>query len=210
MPAPGPDTDELLRRTGSGDRSARGALLQRHRRRLQRLVAVRLDRRLAPRLDPSDVVQEALAEADRRLDAYLRERPLPFYPWLRQLACDRLAEAHRRHLGAARRSVSREEAAAVGLPEGSAEELAGRLLASASGPSEAARRAEQKARVRAALAALGEPDREVLALRHLEQLSAREAAAVLGLSEAALKSRVLRAMQRLRRLLGDEPAEGAP
>jgi RNA polymerase sigma-70 factor (ECF subfamily) len=209
MPQPGPDTDELLRRTSGGDSAARGALLERHRRRLRRLVALRLDRRLAPRLDPSDVVQEVMAEADRRLGDYLRRRPLPFYPWLRQLACDRLAEAHRRHMGAARRSVAREEAAGLGLPEGSAEELAGRLLASATGPSEAARRAEQKARVRAALAALGEQDREVLALRHLEQLSAREAAAVLGLTEAAFKSRALRAMQRLRRLLGDEPSEGA-
>jgi RNA polymerase sigma-70 factor (ECF subfamily) len=205
MTPPGPDTEELLQRTCCGDRAARGTLLQRHRQRLQRMVSLRMDPRLAARLDPSDVVQEALAEADRRLDDYVRDRPLPFYPWLRQFACDRLADAFRRHVRAARRSVTREERAFPGLPESSAAELAGRLLASDTGPSEAARRYEAKARVRAALAALPEQDREVLALRHLEQMSAREAAAVLGLSEPALKSRALRAMQRLRRLLGDEP-----
>jgi RNA polymerase sigma-70 factor, ECF subfamily len=202
-----PDTEELLRRSAAGDHAARGALLQRHRGRLRRMVALRLDPRLAARLDPSDVVQEALAEADRRLDGYVRDRPLPFYPWLRQLAADRLADAHRRHLRAARRAVHREEAPA-GLPDSSAEELAERLLARGAGPSEAARRQELRGRVRAALAALPAADREVLALRHLEGLSALEAAAVLGLSEAAVKSRALRAMQRLRGLLGDQSGEG--
>jgi RNA polymerase sigma-70 factor (ECF subfamily) len=210
MPAPGPDTDELLRRTSDGDRAARGALLLRHRPRLRRMVALRMDPRLAARLDPSDVVQEALADADRRLDEYLREQPLPFYPWLRQLACDRLADAYRCHVRAARRSVTREAGAVHGLPDGSADELAGRLLAGGSGPSGAVRQQETKARVREALAALPEADREVLVLRHLEQLSAREAAAVLGLTEAALKSRALRAMQRLRKRLGNNPAKGEP
>src|SRR4051794_18701104 len=96
-----PDTDELLDRTAGGDRQARDALLQRHRGRLRRMVEVRMDPRLAARLDPSDIVQEALAEADRRLDDYARRLPLPFYPWLRQLAADRLVDAHRRHVQAA-------------------------------------------------------------------------------------------------------------
>jgi RNA polymerase sigma-70 factor (ECF subfamily) len=208
MHSTGPDTDELLERTADGDRVARGALLQRHRKRLRRLVALRMDPRLAARLDPSDVVQEALVEADRRLDAYLRERPLPFYPWLRQLAGERLADAHRRHVGAARRSVTREEANQPGGPGSSAAALVDCLLASGLGPSEAARRQEAKDRVRAALARLAEADREVLALRYVEQLPASEVAAVLGLSEAAVKSRALRAMQRLRTLLGDEPSGG--
>lgn len=207
MPATGPDTDELLERTAAGDTNARGTLLQRHRKRLRRLVAMRMDPRLSARLDPSDLVQEVLIEADRRLDDYLREPPLPFYPWLRQLARDRLADAYRRHVRAARRNVTREEANPLGLPGSSAAALVERLLASGVGPSEAARRQETKERVRAALARLSEQDREVLALRHLEQLSAREVAAILGLSEAAVKSRALRAMQRLRELLGDEPKE---
>jgi RNA polymerase sigma-70 factor (ECF subfamily) len=203
-----PDTDELLRRSQAGDRHARGALLERHRQRLLRLVAQRLDRRLAARLDPSDVVQEALAEADRRLDDYLRDRPLPFYPWLRQLACDRLADAHRRHVRAGSRTVTREDAGPLGLPDGSALRLADRLLASGACPSEAARREELRQRVRAALEALAEADREVLALRYLEQLAAREVGAALGLSEAAAKKRALRALQRLRALLEGGTSEG--
>src|SRR5213080_3119182 len=102
---PGPDTDQLLASASRGDATARGRLLERHRQRLKRLVAVRLDRRLAARVDPSDVVQETLAEAAARLDGYLRDRPLPFYPWLRRLAEERLADVHRGHLRAGRRSV---------------------------------------------------------------------------------------------------------
>jgi RNA polymerase sigma-70 factor (ECF subfamily) len=203
-----PDTEELLRRTSGGDRGARGDLLLRHEQRLKRMVAVRMDPRLAARLDPSDIVQEALAEADRRLDSYLRDRPLAFYPWLRQLTGERLADAHRRHVLAARRSVTREQPPVPALPDASAADLVGRLIGSGTGPSEAARRHELRERVRAALAALAASDREVLVLRHLEQLSARETAEVLGLTEAAVKSRALRAAQRLRALLGDEPSEG--
>src|SRR5262249_35493669 len=119
-----PDTEQLLEAFQRGDASARGRLLDRHRTRLRQMVTLRLDRRLAARVDPSDVVQEALAEADRRLSDYARERPLPFYPWLRAIAWERLAKLHRRHLHAQRRSVGREE---IALPEDSALELAGRL-----------------------------------------------------------------------------------
>jgi RNA polymerase sigma-70 factor (ECF subfamily) len=210
MTQAGPDTEELLRRTGAGDRDARGALLERHRGRLRRMVAVRMDSRLAARVDPSDVVQDALAEADRRLDRYARERPLPFYPWLRQLAWDRLVEQHRRHVRAGRRSVMREEEAPWGLPDASAAELAERLLARGEAPSAGPQREELRGRVRAALAALAAPDREVLALRYLEQLSAREVGAVLGVNEAAAKKRALRALQRLRGALGDVTPEELP
>jgi RNA polymerase sigma-70 factor (ECF subfamily) len=196
-----PDTDELLRRSQAGDRHARGMLLQRHRKRLRRMVARRLDRRLAARLDPSDIVQEVLAEADRRLEDYLRQRPLPFYPWLCQLAGDRLADAHRRHVRAGRRSVTREDAEPPGPPGGSAQQLADRLLASGFGASEAFRREELRERVRAALEALAAEDREVLVLRYLEQRPAREVGAALGVSEAVAKKRALRALQKLRALL---------
>src|SRR5262245_33964409 len=132
-PSPDPDTDQLLADASRGDAHARGRLLERHRPRLRRMVAVRLDRRLAARVDPSDVVQEALLEASARLDEYLRDRPIPFYPWLRRLAYVRVADAYRRHLRAGRRSVEREEPAP--LPDGSAMELADRLLAPGGGPS---------------------------------------------------------------------------
>jgi len=201
----GPDTEELLNRAAQGDRSARDGLMRRHRRRLCRMVGVRMDKRLAARIDPSDVVQEVLAEAQRRLDDYLRERPIPFYPWLRQMAWERLVDEHRRHVKAARRSVTREE---MPLPDASAMNLAELLSADAFGPSEIARRKEVAVQVRAALDMLTERDREVLVLRHLEQMPAREVAATLGLSESAVKSRSLRAMQRLRELLVGGQSEG--
>ena len=203
-----PDTEELLNRAGDGDSAAREALLQRHRGRLGRMVALRMDPRLAARVDPSDIVQDSLIKADQRLDDYLRDRPLPFYPWLRQLAWDRLADAHRQHVRAARRSVTREHADPFRLPDNSAMELAGRLVSSATGPSGTARREELRVRVRQALEHLSERDREVLVLRHLEQLSVKEIAAVLGVSEGAVKTRTLRALQRLRAALGEDNAEG--
>src|SRR3954468_14879787 len=117
MPSNDPDTDDLLDSAARGDQAAREELLARFRTRLRQMIAVRLDRRLAPRLDPSDVVQEALAEAARRLPDYLRERPLPFYPWLRQLALERLIDLHRHHVRASKRSVQREERSLPPLPD---------------------------------------------------------------------------------------------
>src|SRR6516162_9364212 len=201
------DTDELLQRAAAGDETARDALLGRHRRRLSRMVAVRFDARLAARVDPSDVVQETLAEAAASLDRYLRERPLPFYPWLRQLAQRRLIDLHRRHVQARRRSVTR-EVGPPGLPDHSALALADRLFARTSSPSAGPRRQERRDRVRAALAALPEPDREVLVLRILEALPTRETAAVLGISEVAVRSRQVRALDRLKGLLGPDFLEG--
>lgn len=202
-----PDTEELLRQAAGGDEGARGALLQRHRGRLRRMVAVRMDRRLAARVDPSDVVQEALADAARKLDGYLRERPLPFYPWLRQLAGERLIQLHRRHVRARRRSVTREEAG-LQLSDASILELARRLIDYGSSPSAGLRRQEVQVRVRAALEALPERDREVLVLRHLEQLPPREIASVLGISEGAVYTRHLRALRKLRASLGEGSSGG--
>jgi RNA polymerase sigma-70 factor (ECF subfamily) len=204
MPRHAPDTDELLRRAAHGDGQARQAVLVRHRERLKQMVAVRLDRRLAARIDPSDVVQEALLDAARGLDDYLRQRPVPFYPWLRQLAWDRLIELHRRHLHAQRRSVKREEPLAPHLSDESALQLAERILARQSSPSDRAIRRELRTRLQTALDQLGDRDREVLVLRHLEQLSTRETAAVLGITEGAVKTRHLRALERLRVLLESE------
>jgi len=207
MPSHAPDTEELLRRAEQGDDQARQSVLVRHRERLKHMVAVHLDRRLAARVDPSDVVQEALIEAAQGLDDYLRQRPLPFYPWLRQLAWERLIDLHRRHLHAQRRSVKREEPLAPHLSDESASQLAERVLARQSSPSQRAIRSELRSRIRAALDRLGERDREVLVLRHLEQLSTRETAAVLGIREGAVKTRHLRALERLRVLL-ESASEG--
>ena len=204
MPSHAPDTDELLQRAERGDGQARQAVLVRHRERLKQMVSVHLDRRLAARIDPSDVVQEALLDAAQGLDDYLRQRPVPFYPWLRQLAWERLIELNRRHLHAQRRSVKREEPLAPHLSDESAQQLAERVLARQSSPSDRAIRSELRARLRAALDQLSERDREVLVLRHLEQLSTRETAAVLRIREGTVKTRHLRALEHLRALLGPE------
>ena len=201
-----PDTEQLLQRYAQGDPTAEGQLLQRHRARLRQMIALRLDRRLRARVDPSDVLQEALTDAAHKLADYVRHRPLPFYPWLRQLAWERILQLHRRHVRAAKRSVLREQAA-LPLPEESAGQLAERLFARSSSPSARLHRAERRQRVEAALARLSARDREVLVLRYLEHLSTREIAVVLGLAEAGVKTRQLRALQRLRDLLEDEFGE---
>ena len=206
MPSPEPTTEELLARVQAGDGPARGQLLNRHRTRLRSLIALRMDGRLAARIDPSDLVQDSLAEADRRLSDYLRTRPLLFYPWLRQLAWERLVEQHRRHVRAEKRSVAREESLALDLSGQSVQVLADRLLDRGASPSANLQKKELRARVRAALGALDEQDREILLLRYLEQMPAREVGALLGLSEEAAKKRALRALQRLRDLLkGEQP-----
>jgi RNA polymerase sigma-70 factor (ECF subfamily) len=168
------------------------------------MVAVHLDRRLTTRIDPSDVVQEALADAARQLTDYVTRRPLPFYPWLRQLAWDRIVDLHRRHVKAGKRTITREEPDVLKLPDESSALLAGRLIDPGVSPSEQVVRGELLSRVQAALAQLAPNDRQVLVLRHLEQLKTAEAAAVLGIGERAFKSRQLRALQRLRALLHDD------
>ena len=195
------ETDELIRLAARGDGAARQQLIALHRERLRRMVAVRMDSRLSPRIDPSDIVQEALAEADRHLDAYFRDQPLPFYPWLRQFACQRLRHLHRHHIHAGRRSLAREEPWELPLPDRSALDLARRLLASGTSPSRCLIRDELRQRVQEALARLDPRDREVLVLRYLEGLTTDEIATVLGIRAGAVKMRHLRALERLRGLL---------
>src|SRR5262249_20884117 len=201
------DTEELLRRVANGDGAARDQLLERFRGRLRRMVTTQFDVRLAARVDPSDVVQETLTEAASQLNRYLKERPLPFHRWLRQLAQRRLIELHRRHGRAQRRTVTREDAVS-GLADESALALVERLFGRHSNPSAGLCRKERRDRVQRALAALPKPDREVLVLRILEGLPTRETAAVIGISEVAVRSRQVRALERLRALLGPDFLEG--
>ena len=206
------DTDELdlLRAAERGDDAAGQRLLARHRSRLRQMVAIYLDRRLTARVDPSDVVQEALADAARGLSDYLRERPLPFYPWLRQFAWQRLLQHHRHHIGAQRRSVAREVPWDLALPDQSANALADRLMANGTSPSRRMIRDELRRRVQAALDRLAPRDREILVMRHLEEMSAADIAAILGISEGAVRVRLLRALARLRALLDDGGSEAQP
>jgi RNA polymerase sigma-70 factor (ECF subfamily) len=165
------------------------------------MVALRMERSLQHRFDPSDVVQDALAEAHQRLPQFVRDRPVAFYPWLRQIAWEKLIALHRRHAQAAQRSVHREEAQSEALPDESAVLLADRLVARSSSPSERAVRHELRDRMRLALAELSDIDREVIVLRHLDELTFRETADVLGVSEAAVYSRYRRAVTHLHQKL---------
>jgi RNA polymerase sigma-70 factor (ECF subfamily) len=205
-----PDTEQLLDLVGQGDRAARDRLLGRHRQRLRNLIALHLDPRIAARVDPSDVVQESLVEADRRLGDYLRNRPLPFYPWLRRLALQRLTDLYRLHVRSMKRSVRREEARLPLLSDDSVQQLASRLMARGSSPSAGLQRHDLQERLRNALSRLAERDREVLILRHLEQLSVKEIAAVLGITEGAVKVRHVRALERLRQTLDEDDQEDQP
>ncbi len=197
-----PDTDHLVEQAGQGDIDARQALLARHRERLEHMVKLRMDPRLSARVDPSDVVQEAVTEAWQKLSDYLEKRPVAFYPWLRRIAWERLVKVHRFHLEAKKRSVRRE--AVLELPDHSSMQLVSLLIQSGTSPSGKLMRKELHRRVRDALDGLPERDREILVLLHLEQLSRSETAAVLEISETAADMRHLRAIKRIRGLLAGE------
>jgi RNA polymerase sigma-70 factor (ECF subfamily) len=150
------------------------------------------------------VIQETLVRVHDRLSDYLRDRPVPFYPWLRQIALERVIDHHRRHLHAEVRSVKREQPLEHWLPGHSKEKLAAMLAATGLSPEDQSRRQEVKERVNAALTLLPDSYREVLALKFLEQLSTNEAAAILETTESAVRARQLRALDKLRRLLADQ------
>jgi RNA polymerase sigma-70 factor (ECF subfamily) len=206
-PPAGPDdSDALLRGAAGGDPLSVRALLERHRQRLSRMVALRLDPRLSARLDASDIVQETLADAARKLSDYARDRPLPFYPWLHRLASERLAQAHRHHRRAGARDVGREEAAIQAGPADSASHPVDRLVDGNTTPGQALLREEQRSWVRDALGCLEATDRETLVMRYLEGLSFPEIAETLGVSEGAVKMRHLRALRRVRAVVeGSDP-----
>src|SRR5262245_42202524 len=200
------ETDRLLRRSAEGDRESWGALLKRHDGRLRRMVALRLDPRLQGRIAPSDVIQETYLEASARLAEYLREPAMPFFLWLRFLAGQKLVTLHRKHLGTRMRDAGREVSLYRGrLPEMTSAALAAQLLGHDTRPSEAVARAELKIRLQEALNGMEPLDREVLALRHFEQLSWAETAQTMGISEGAASKRYIRALKRLKTILSTLP-----
>ena len=183
-------------------RDAREELLQRFRGRLRQMIAVRLDKRILARIDPSDVIQETFVIAHRRFDDYFSSRPVAFYPWLRRLAWERVLELHDRHVRAEKRSVLREKAR-IGLPDESAMRLVDRVARTELDPASEAIRQEARRRLREGLDQLPDTDRDVLVLRFLEEMSLEEVAEVLGISQGAVSMRQLRALMRLKQVLGD-------
>jgi RNA polymerase sigma-70 factor (ECF subfamily) len=197
---------ELIRRAAAGDERCIQELFDRYRDRLRRMVRLRLDPRVHGRVDPSDVIQEAYLETCKNLPEYLRQPQLPFYLWLRFLTGQKLALAHRHHLGVQARDAGREVSLYRGpLPEASSAALAAQLMGHLTTPSEAAAKAELKLHIQEALNSMDAMDREVLTLRHFEQLSNAETALVLGIKETTACNRYVRALERLRGILSGMP-----
>lgn len=194
-------TEELLADARLGNDGAINRLMDRHRQALERMVRLRLDQKIRRRIDASDVVQDVLVEANRRLQDYLANPAMPFHLWLRHIAQDRIVDAHRRHRGSAKRSVDREQAPRLAGEHHSTIQLIAHLCDRELTPAAAATQAEMALRVESAVAQLSEPDCEIIMMRHYEQLSNQEVALVLGLTEPAASMRYLRAIRRLRALL---------
>lgn len=197
--------DILLQRLHAGDHRAFDELIERHRGRLKRMVRLRLNSRLAGRVDESDVIQEATLQASRSLDDYLADPKLPVFIWLRKIATEKLIDAHRRHLGAQKRTADLEISIDQRGPQLSSASLAAHLIGGLTSPSNAAIRAEVCDRVQEALSSLQHLDREILALRHFEQLSNVETALALDIDRSTASTRYLRALKRMKAVLGEFP-----
>src|SRR5271166_3139395 len=206
MKDPPSETVRLLERLRAGDRRALADLFQRHRDRLRRMVELRIDARLQGRIDASDVLQDGFLDLAKRVESYLSDPRLPVFLWLRLVVSDRLAMYHRHHLGTRMRDAAHEVSLYRDpLPQASSAALASMLLGRLTSPSHAAIRAEQVLQVQEALNALDPLDREVVALRHFEELTRAETAQVLGITEEAGAKRYMRALRRLKAILEVRP-----
>jgi RNA polymerase sigma-70 factor (ECF subfamily) len=199
------DLDQLTQRLRAGDAAAAGELFTVYRDRLKKMVRLRLDRRLRGRLDDSDVLQEAFLDIGKKAGEFA-SRGMPAYLWMRLITAERLLAVHRHHLGAAMRDAGQE----VSIHHGGAlaattHSLANLLLGRLTSPTQAAIRAERQARLQEALDGMDPIDREILALRHFEELSNAESAAVLGLTKQAASNRYIRALKRLKEILSALP-----
>lgn len=206
------DTQGLVEKLRQGDQQSLAPLLSQHRDRLGRMVEFRLDARLRGRVSTSDVLQEAYIDALKRLPHFVADPDVPFYVWLRTVTIQRLIQVHRQHLGAQARDAGKEVSLGrAGGTEASSEKMA-ELMGDLTSPSHAAERSELRERVREALDRLEPLDREVLALRHFEELSNQEVAATLGIQPAAASKRYVRAIERLKHTLEGMRAteEGEP
>lgn len=200
------DEADLLGQAKTGDQQALAALFARYRDRLRRMVRLRLDHRMAGRIDTSDVLQDAYLDVARRFPEYAAAPTVPFYLWLRALTGQRLVSLHRHHLGAQMRDAGQEVSLYHGaLPAASSASLAQQLLAGLTSPTQAAIREEMRLRLQEALNGMDAIDREVVVLRHFEELTNVEAAAVLGIEPPAASKRYIRAIRRLKAILGAVP-----
>ena len=200
------DDDDLLLRLEGGDERALIELFARNRERLRRMIRLRLDRRLQGRIDSSDILQDAYLEVARRAPEYLAQPSIPPFLWLRFLTGQVLQALHRHHLKVQMRDASQEVSLRHrATPQANSASLAEMLLGRLTSPTRAARRAEMQRKLQEVLNAMEPMDREILALRHFEELCNGEVAQFLGLSKTAASNRYIRALGRLK-----ETAQGHP
>jgi RNA polymerase sigma-70 factor (ECF subfamily) len=189
----------LLARARAGDAAAQGELLAAYRQYLGILAGMQMDRFLRSRLDPSDVVQETLLEALRDFPQFVGATERDLMAWLRKILVRNLADQCKRHKAQAR-DLHRQESLEVLLDHSCAaahEALAGGI----SSPSTQAARREETVLLANALARLPADYREVLVLRHLQQLPFNEVAERMQRSSGAVRMLWTRALERLQREL---------
>jgi RNA polymerase sigma-70 factor (ECF subfamily) len=197
---------ELLRRGVAGDQQAIADLWDRYQERLLRLVKLRMDRRMQGRVDASDVLQEAFVDFASRAEEYANDPSMPFFLWLRYLTGQRLQLLHRHHLGTMMRDAGREVSIHRGpMPQATSISLAAQLLGRFTSVTQAVQRTEMRVMLQEAINSMDDIDREILALRHFEELSNTETAQVLGIKRSAASSRHLRAIKRLKDVLQGTP-----
>ncbi len=195
-------TEQLVGQAVSGDPHALGELMSQYQPQLTNIVAFRMDRRLQSRVDAADVVQEAFIEAAQRLGDYQATTDMPFFLWLRFIALQKLMQLHRHHLGVKARDAGREISIFKNpVPQATSAVLAAQLLGGLTSPSHAAMRIETKLQMERALNEMDEIDREILALRHFEQLNNAETAKLLEISQSASSNRYIRALKRLKTVM---------
>ena len=199
-----PQTLILLDRVRRGDTAAVNGLLERHRAAIRRMIDQRLDRVVRKRVDASDIVQDVLVEANRRLGTYLTNPTMPFQLWLRHMARDRVIDAHRRHRVAGSRSLDKEVSLDAPVDSDQSQtNLSQKIADTELTPAAVATWHELERRFAEAVENLEETDRQIVLLRHFEHMSTADVAKALGLTKPAAGMRYMRAMRRLRVLLND-------
>lgn len=199
-------TDSRVERIRSGDSGALAEAFDIHRARLRRTVDFRMPEKLRGRIDPDDVLQEAYIAAQKRHEHLRGDDETSLFVWLRLIVLQTLTDAHRAHLGSQKRDADREMAIrAAPYSQATTFSLAASLLGRFTSPTLAARKSEMSEQLRAALEGMDPIDREILALRHFEELSNSEVAAELGIQQKAASIRYVRALRRLKDLLGGVP-----
>jgi RNA polymerase sigma-70 factor (ECF subfamily) len=195
------DEEALVLRLREGDRGVLGDLFGLHRQRIWRMIRFRMDRRLAARIDPDDVLQEAFLAARTRIDNFLAEPRGSFFVWLRMIALQTLFDQHRHHIGAEMRNAARD--VRIDQPDSSNTSLclAAQLAGTLTSPSQAAAGLELMRQLEQAIASMAALDQEIIAMRHFEDLTNVESAEALGISPTAASNRYVRAIARLKEIL---------